>query len=174
MSRRPVRSAIAFAALAALLVSATALAKSPTIAFTWTGNHGDVVAQLDPALNSAWSQGDGITDGTFIVAVYWPGAHIRSAYLHREHGGDWGAYAGNAVSWGLGVSALPNSPLVNAGDSTFDLATNSKGWVTFFLHADTYADAGAGQFVRGSQFTLTVCTDTVASNCMDSPMITIR
>lgn len=157
--------------------SATALAKaapSPRIAFTWTGDHGDVVAQLNSALDPAWSQGDGITDGTFIAAVYWPGVHLGSAYLHRENGGDWGAYSGDAVAWGLGVSTTPNGRLVNAGDSSFDLATNSKGWVTFFLHADTYAEAVANQFVRGSQFTLTVCTDTVASNCMDSPTITIR
>jgi hypothetical protein len=174
VSRRSLRSSIAVAALATLLVSATAMAKSPSIALTWTGNHGDLVAQLDPALDPAWSQGDGITEGTFLVAVYWPGEHIRSAYLHRENGGDWGAYSGNAVSWGLGVSVLPNGPLVNGGDSSFDLATNSKGWVTFFLHADSYPGREGNLFTHASQFTLTVCTDAVASNCMDSAMIRIR
>lgn len=174
MTHRPIRLAVALASLAAVLVSTSALAKSPTVALVWTGQHGDVVAQLNPALDAAWSQGDGITDGTFLVAVYWPGEHIRSAYLHREDGGDWGAYNGNAVAWGLGVSLTPNGPLVNPGDSSFDLATNAKGWVSFFLHADTYGETREGQFIRGSQFTLTVCTDTVASNCMDSPMITIR
>ena len=174
MSRRPLRSAFALAALAALTVTGSALAKSPSVSLLWTGNHGDVVAQLDPALDAAWSQGDGITDGTFSVSVYWPGQHIRSAYLHRENGGDWGAYSGNAVSWGLGVSTTPNGALVNAGDSSFDLAANSKGWVTFFVHADNYAGSGGVMFSRLSQFTLTVCNDTVASNCIDSPLTTIR
>lgn len=176
MTRRPVCSALALAAMATLLVSATALAKAPGVTLVWTGNHGDVVAQLDPALDPAWSQGDGITDGTFLVAVYWPGAHIRSAHLQRDGGhGDWGAWSGNAYYWGLGISTTPNAPLLNSGDSSFDVTTNSKGWVQFFLHADNYAEAGSNQFGHRDTFTLELCTGPdMSGDCLDSPTITIR
>lgn len=175
MSRRPFRSAIVLATVAAALVAASALAKtpSPSVTIVWTGNHGDVVARLNPGSDPAWSQGDGITDGTFAVWVYWPGQHIRSAYLHRESSGDWGAYTGNVVAWGVGVSRTPNGALINPTDSSFDLATDSKGWVSFFIHVDDVAASG-GYFGRLSQFTLTVCNDPIASNCIDSPMTTIR
>jgi hypothetical protein len=178
LSLRPVRTALAVASLAAVLASTSALAKttSPTIAFTWTGNHGDVVAQLDSALDAAWSSGDGITDGTFGVAVYWPGQHIRSAHLQRNFGwGDWGAWAGNAYYWGLGLSATPNGPLLNGGDSSFDLTTNSKGWVSFFLHADNYAAGGDNQFARRDTFQLELCSGPdMSGDCVLSPWITIR
>lgn len=178
MSHRPVRSAFVIASLAALLVSATALAKTtnPMVTLVWTGNHGDVVAALDPALDSAWSQGDGITDGTFGVAVYWPGHHIRSAHLQRNEGwGDWGAWDGNAYYWGLGLSTTPNAPLLNAGNSSFDLAMNANGWVGFFLHADNYAAPSDNQFARRDRFQLEVCTGPdMSGECLLSPWVTIR
>lgn len=176
MSRRPIRSALALGAIATLLVSATAMAKSPSVALVWTGNHGDVVSQANPSLGSAWSQPDGITDGTFAVAVYWPGQHIRSAHLQRDGGyGDWGAWTGQVYYFALGVSALPSSPVLNAPDTSFDLAANSNGWVTFWLHADNYAGKTSNQFALKDTFTLEVCTGPdMSGSCMDSPTITIR
>jgi len=175
VSRRFVRSAVAFAAIAALLAPAAALAKAPpppTVTFIWTGAHGDLVGNVNPGLDPAWSQPDGITDGTFAVAVHWPGAHIGTAVLHRIGGGDWASFTGNVTAWGVGVSKTAAGPLVNSADSSFDLATNSKGWVGFFIHVDD--DAGGGTFFgHGSQFQLYVCADRVASDCSDDTTITI-
>jgi hypothetical protein len=178
VSHRPVRTALIVASLAAVLASATAFAKttSPAIYLTWTGNHGDVVAQLDPALDAGWSSGDGVTDGTFGVAVYWPGQHIRSAHLQRNFGnGDWGAWAGNAYYWGLGLSATPNGALLNNTDSSFDVATDSRGWAAFFLHADNYAARSDSQFRVADRFQLELCTGPdMSGECVLSPWITIR
>lgn len=172
MSRRSVRSAVALAAIASLVLSGAASAKSPSATLLWTGNHGDVVAELNPGSDPAWDQGDGITDGTFGVTVFWPGEHIRSAVLHRIDSGDWASYSGNTVAWGIGVSLTPNGALINAPDSTFDVATNAKGWAAFTIHVDNVAE---GNYFSGkSQYQLYLCNDTTASNCIEAPTITIR
>jgi hypothetical protein len=171
---RPIRSALALAAAVTLLTAATVTAKPPTrptVTFWWTGAHGDLVTNLNPGLDPTWASADGITDGTFAVAVHWPGAHIGSAVLHRIDGGDWASWSGNTVAWGIGVTRTATGPLVNDADSSFDLATNSKGWVGFFIHVDD--DTVGTYFSHGSQFQLYVCADRLAFDCSDDTTITI-